>query len=283
MLVNPSILFKNSGKKIIVLKLTSSNGCSDSIKKEIDLKVQSKANYSADDVCENDSVLFMNLSQDATSFNWKFGDGESSSLKSPKHPYNIGGITLTYIVTLVAIVPDGCSDSITMAVTVNANPNSDFYFTTNGEQVNFNAVETNATQYQWTFGDGEKLNTTNPKNTYNYPNFPAGYTACLKVLNNAGCFSETCKEISTTSWVNNLTKPKIIIYPNPNSGNFTIEITEPNENLTIEIFNQLGQMVHITKSNQFSNIVAFNLANGIYLVKVTNGDGTFNQRVIVGN
>ncbi|MFT5157272.1 MAG: hypothetical protein ACI83I_001832, partial [Bacteroidia bacterium] len=40
-LENPRILFKNAGKKSIVLKLTSSNGCKDSIKKEVDLKAQS--------------------------------------------------------------------------------------------------------------------------------------------------------------------------------------------------------------------------------------------------
>jgi PKD repeat protein len=72
-------------------------------------------------------------------------------------------VTKTYNVTLVAKVPGGCSDSITKAVTVNANPSSDFTYLLGGRQVSFTASEPGATKYEWTFGDGEKATTTSSK------------------------------------------------------------------------------------------------------------------------
>ncbi len=47
------------------------------------------------------TVQFTNTSQNATSFNWNFGDGESSTEENPTHTYNNGNAG-TYTVTLVA-------------------------------------------------------------------------------------------------------------------------------------------------------------------------------------
>ncbi|NUM31260.1 MAG: hypothetical protein HUU47_02930, partial [Bacteroidetes bacterium] len=55
-------------------------------------------NFEANDVCENDSVSFNNLtpSDFAKSFKWRFGDGNSSLVSSPKHFYKINGISNSY-------------------------------------------------------------------------------------------------------------------------------------------------------------------------------------------
>jgi hypothetical protein len=77
------------------------------------------------DVCEDDDAVFTNksvVSAGNLNYSWKFGDKGTSTSQSPRHRYNIGGVSKTYNVTLVAVVPGGCSDSITKAVTVNANP-----------------------------------------------------------------------------------------------------------------------------------------------------------------
>ena len=113
----------------------------------------------AADVCEDSAVNFINTSQDAMEYEWKFGDGQSDNSQSPKHLYLISGVTSTFNVSLFANVPAGCSDTFTGAVTINANPKSDFNFTTGGNQVNFTAVEMGASNYQWTFGDGGTTNT----------------------------------------------------------------------------------------------------------------------------
>lgn len=51
-----------------------------------------------------DDVKFTNVSTNAKSFRWDFGDGSKSAEESPTHNYTHAGI---YRVTLVA---DGCSE-----------------------------------------------------------------------------------------------------------------------------------------------------------------------------
>jgi len=280
---NPSKLLSQVGKNGVTLVLKSSNGCNDTITKDVDVKQEAIADFIANDVCEDSAVNFVNNSVDGINYEWKFGDGKTSNFESPKHLYLISGITNTFNVSLTAIVPTGCSDTIIKAVTVNANPKSDFAFTTSGKQVNFTAFETSAANFQWTFGDGGTSNTTNQKTTYNYAKFPSGkYTACLKVSNISGCISETCKEVNISGATSQpIKKNGIKIYPNPNQGSFTVEIADPKGNLIIEIYDAIGQVVHKVESFQPLTVLNLKLSEGIYLVRVTNEENNYNQSVLV--
>ncbi len=282
-LENPSHKFAAAGTSISTLTLTSSNGCSDTLKKSIDIKPQSQADFTTQDVCENTTTDFVNTSKDATSYNWKFGDGNTSNLQSPKHQYQISGKSTTFNVTLVAIVANGCSDSISKATTVNANPSADFSYTTGGKQVNFTATETAATLYQWTFGDGGTVNTATPKTTYNYTKFPSGkYTACLKVINAANCFSESCKEIVITGGIANLSEKSFKIYPNPNNGSFTIEIENPENDGIISIYNTIGMQIKTieTNSSQSQYLIKLDFNSGLYSVKIESAGKVFYSKFI---
>ncbi len=284
-LKNPSKLFATPEKKIITLTLKSSSGCQDSAIKELLVKLQSKASFSTNDVCEKDSVTFINQSENSNSFNWKFGDGQGSSTISPKHLYNIGGMTKTFNVTLVAIVPNGCSDSTVKAVTVNANPNSDFTFTTSGSQVAFTAFETNAIQYNWNFGDGGSAITSSSKANYNYIKFPsAKYTVCLKVINAANCSTETCKEISVSIGIGKVTlNTGISIYPNPSSGNFNIAIPQPIGKISITFYSILGEEMNTidSKETNLVNVSYTDLSDGSYILKIDNGDYLSYHRLFI--
>jgi hypothetical protein len=281
---NPSKLLSKVGKNQVSLILRSSNGCSDVLTKEVDIKQEAIAQFTAADVCEDSAVNFINTSQDAMEYEWKFGDGQSDTSQSPKHLYQISGVTSTFNVSLFANVPAGCSDTFTGAVTINANPKSDFNFTTGGNQVNFTAVEIGASNYQWTFGDGGTTNTNTQTTQYTYSKFPSGkYTACLKVSNIAGCNSQTCKEINITGASNPIIKQKgIKIYPNPNTGSFTVETNEAKGNLYIEIYDAIGQIVHKVETFQSSTALNLKLAEGIYLVRVKNESEVYLERVVIG-
>lgn len=287
-LENPSYLFTIAGTKKVRLIVNSSNGCSDTITKDVFIKQQSRANFTTNDVCENDSVLFNNLSQDATGYNWKFGDGKNSTLESPKHLYDIKGTTQTFNVSLVAIVENGCSDSITNAVTVNANPISDFSFSDNAGKANFTAKQINNSNYHWKFGDGDSLGTTLSTITHSYLVFPAKYNVCLKTTNTANCTSETCKEVMITGSIFNISKQdKIKILPNPNKGEFTIEFpTKVGEPFTIEVYNQMGQRIFISQNKASENIsnkiISLTTASsGIYNIKVFTESENFSSKVII--
>lgn len=73
----------------------------------------------------------------------------------------------------------------------------------------------------------------------------------------------------------------ILIYPNPNNGNFTIEIENPKKNISIEVYNMMGELVKKIKSTEKVTAVNLNTANGIYLVRVKNMGVVWNQKLVV--
>ncbi|MCB9251031.1 MAG: PKD domain-containing protein [Flavobacteriales bacterium] len=285
-LENPSKLFSNVGPKMVTLNMVSNNGCSNSITKTVDVKLQSKADFSSADVCENDDAVFTNksaVSAGNLDFNWKFGDGSTSASQSPRHRYNISGVSQTYNVTLVALVPGGCSDSVTKSVTINANPDAGFTYTKSGRLVYFTANSPGATLYQWRFGDGSSSTQANPQ--YNYIEYPeATYTACLAVVNAAGCFSETCQKISVGLGIDKLSKlTGYKLYPNPNNGSFNITVEEPKSDIAIAVYNMLGELVQNVETSSLKSSYEINLnsASGVYLVKITNGGLVATQKITV--
>ena len=283
---NPSKLFSIIGKKIITLTLTTNNGCSDVISKEIDIKLQSKADFKASDICDGNDAVFTNISTVAAGnllYNWKFGDGGTSIAQSPRHMFPTG-ISQTYNVTLLAIVPGGCSDSINKPISVNAMPNSNYSYTKSGHLVYFKATQAGNTTYHWDFGDGGTSEISNTQ--YHYLNdFGYGkYNACLTSVNAAGCLSQTCKSILITGGIEKLNKLNgVAIYPNPNGGNFTITVENPKSDIAIGVYNLLGELVKTIETNSLKSAytVDLNVANGIYLVKVTNGGLTSTQKVTI--
>ncbi len=283
-LENPSQQFSIGAKKIN-LKVMSNSGCSDILTKVIEIKPQATADFSTNDVCESDSVIFKNLSTDATGYLWKFGDGQTvdtnSSFSTQKHKYQISSTT-TYNVTLVSQVTGGCADSIVKAVTVNANPKSGFTYSNNQNTVWFKADET-ATSYKWYFGNGDSATASNKDFSYTYSKNPSGYTVCLIAKNAAGCVSKSCKELFASAGISSLSETfGIKIYPNPNLGNFTIEIENPADEGSIEVYNSVGELVKKVERVGKVTLVDLDVESGIYLVKVKNGGLIWNKKVSVG-
>lgn len=66
-------------------------------------------------VFNNLPVSFHNLTTNGVSYQWNFGDGNSSSLVNPNNTY---GVPTTYNVTLIATDAKGCIDSITKPIAI---------------------------------------------------------------------------------------------------------------------------------------------------------------------
>jgi len=81
--------------------------------------------------------------------------------------------------------------------------------------------------------------------------------------------------------VNNVQKTNNCeIYPNPNSGIFTIKTT--NNNNTIEITDILGKVVYLTQtSSNITNVDLNNTQIGIYIVKITNNYGITTEKIVI--
>jgi parallel beta-helix repeat protein len=281
-LQSPIHKYKISGKSQsfkVILLVTGNNNQTDIIEKITIVKPIPNMDFEANDVCETKPVQFINMSDKGISVTWKFGDGILSNIESPSYRYKVAGIATTFNVTLVGINKEGCTDSITKSINVNANPISDFTYSIIGKQVDFTANQNTATKYKWEFGNGDTLVTNNFKLTYKYVN-SLNYTVCLNVTNAAGCITKTCKSIAIAS-VNKFTKDnEIKIFPNPNNGMFTISQANLKGNSKLEIINHFGEIVYNEGINQNLHYLNLNLDKGIYILRITNGEDSFYEKLV---
>jgi len=80
-------------------------------------------------------------------------------------------------------------------------------------------------------------------------------------------------------------KDKVRIIPNPNNGNFKIDLGElREEDIQISIANNLGQSVFKSQLTNFSKNIKLNLPNGIYSILIYNREQfTISKRLIISN
>jgi parallel beta-helix repeat protein len=142
------------------------------------------------------SVRFKDLSENATSRLWKFGDGNTSSNPSPLHTYFKEG---EYVVSLT-VSNENDSDSASVIIrALNSSeqsgpllPEAKFISNATGGRVplviKFVDISKNADCVTWTFGDGKTSRCTEPEHTFCCP---GNYTVSLTAGNENGT-STTC-------------------------------------------------------------------------------------------
>ena len=85
------------------------------------------------------------------------------------------------------------------------------------------------------------------------------------------------------SWsvgVNETANQGISIYPNPSNGLVNIENLNNIEN-TIVVYDVLGKVVHSTNSSSSVSIDLSGNENGVYIVEISNINGTISERVVI--
>jgi len=162
------------------------------------------ADFAVVDACTGDAVQFIDATTiptgNVTSWDWDFGDGNTSTLQGPTHIYVTPG---TYDVTLVASAGN-CTDQITIQANSFPNPVADFT-TTNvcvGTDATFtdNSSVTGSTISQWAWDFDGLGNAVQQSPTYVFPT--AGtYNVTVGVIT-----SDFCADTHTE---------QIIIYPAP--------------------------------------------------------------------
>jgi PKD repeat protein len=130
-------------------------------------------------------VSFTNTSTGADTYFWTFGDGESSSERSPSHSYTLPG---NYSVSLRASGPGGQDTHVeTGYVTVTGSLTAAFTAAPTVGQapllVTFTNQSTGGTNYTWDFGDGATSTSASPTHTYANG---GQYTVSLTARNGSG-------------------------------------------------------------------------------------------------
>jgi gliding motility-associated-like protein len=227
---------------------------------------QPVANALANDVCLGSPTEFTDASLHATSWNWDFGDGNTSTIQNPSHTYADTG---TYTITLNITGLGGCSDSYSFTVRVTQVPTAAFSFTDNPDcnknTVTFTNNSTNATSYLWDLGDGTFSSDTNPVHEYT-----SSRTYVVKLT----AFAGNC-EVQTQQIIN------VTLLPSP-----TVDISGPSYALTSDdVLIQvsvtgandatidLGDGRTITQTAPFSDITTRYENDGDYVVTLTASNG----------
>jgi PKD repeat protein len=132
----------------------------------------------------------------AATWEWDFGDGDSSALQNPQHTYAATG---DYYVRLVVQTDLGCASAYSDTVHVGA--------ASGGCQTNFSVTNlplggfdmvaasagpSNPIAYQFTYGDGYIWNTSSDSVYYWYDDYLDTYEPCVTTYFADGCSSTAC-------------------------------------------------------------------------------------------
>ncbi|REE00535.1 PKD domain-containing protein [Marinoscillum furvescens] len=151
--------------------------------------------FESAEVCEGTVTSFTNTTTVGASYAWDFGDGESSTLASPRHQYKEFGV---YTVKLTATSASGCVDSLSKTVKVNPIPTARFSHedVCFGNDVDFSdlsvVAEGSIASYSWDFGDGEGSTNSNVSHRYIED---GTYEVSLNITTKKGCADNIARTV----------------------------------------------------------------------------------------
>lgn len=220
-----------------------------------------------------------------TSWYWDFGDGNTSTIKNPFHIYHLHGL---YNVML--IVSNGLqTDTVYQNVAINsviAHIVTDYDSLYQNVSIPFTSDSYNVSSWWWNFGDGATDVIQSPTHTYN--NFGV-FTVSLVVENSYGCSDSTAIYINvqkTDVPETNNQGNSILIYPNPNKGNFNVSFSNFGyKDISIELCDILGKTILKEELFKVNNLVKnFNVNNKaetIYFLKIKSDGKEFIDKLVI--
>lgn len=208
---NPVHTYTTGGFFSVTLTITGADGSSATTTQSITVEqptavptaipVEANFTFTLDPVTFG-QVNFADLSTNAASWSWDFGDGTTDTAQNPVHVYVPGD----YTVTLTVTAADGGQDSVSQPISIvapTATPvpvDANFTLTVDPVTpglVTFTDLSTNAAGWSWNFGDGATDTAQNPIHQF----APGDYTVTLTVTAADGgqdSFSQTVSIIAPT-------------------------------------------------------------------------------------
>jgi PKD repeat protein len=180
--------------------------------------------YTPSSPVAGEEVYFNNQSMNGDSFEWDFGDGQTSTEYSPSHIFNAGG---KFNVQLKAFNDEGAMDLVVYDIDVFVNdPIADFgLYTEMGEGDDIFLVETDmvftgeplefvnqssyGASYNWDFGDGYTANSASPVYSYD---MPGTYEVTLNASGYGDVISSITKTIHVVEGVNSALRITVLEY-----------------------------------------------------------------------
>lgn len=168
------------------------------------------------------TITINNLSTEATSYFWDFGDGVTSTTDDASFDYTYNtDETTEYVISLTATDGSGASDTFTFTIIVSEFVVPSFEITQSDaglegvwQTIFLSNTSSGAISYLWDFGDGTTSTEFEPEHTYS-TNEETSYSISLTATNVNGD-----SEISTRVFT--LEKPKSYLIPTIADGGFEL-------------------------------------------------------------
>jgi PKD repeat protein len=174
--------------------------CDSTLRRTIVVAPTPQPNFSFNNsICVGDIVIFENLSTIHSGFmtyQWYFGDGDSSDLNTPNHTYTTSGIKSVRLIATNSLWKV-TKDTI-INISVGELPNIAFtpINACEGQDIRFNnntTISAGTLNYTWNFGDGSPLvNTTSNNPLFKRYSTSGGYRVTL-IAESAGCINTLTK------------------------------------------------------------------------------------------
>jgi gliding motility-associated-like protein len=242
---------------------------------------------SSTESCGELSVAFLNLTADGSAYEWTFGDGSVSNQTSPLHTYTQPGI---YTVTLVALSPGGCADTLIMNSLVSlSDPGmADFRSTPeppvevslpNSSTISFYDLSQLAVTWTWDFGDGVSSTDRNPNHTFVKPGV---YYVTLTTKTADGCES-TLRKGPYTVFTPELFIPNVFTPNNDGIQDGFLTNYGGDEAFLLQIFDRWGtkyfQTTNKNEAWQGTNLNGSKATDGVYFYTLRIGDRNYSGNV----
>lgn len=246
-------IYQDAGGYTATVDVYDSLGCSVSCQTILMVSPNLFAAFSVDTIvgCAPFEVQFNNLSENAVTNFWNFGDGTGSNQTSPLHTYVTAG---TYNVALWVYSGNGI-DSVAVfnQVIVNPKPVANFQSyelnaANGGDTVQFADNSLFADEWFWDFGDsasGAENNSTEQNPLHVFVTNGA-YNVSLIVSNVYGCSDTITLQSKVNVGINDLSFDQPVkLFPNPASEWMELTLlSEVHESVNVQVVDLLGRTVH---------------------------------------
>ncbi|MCB0409546.1 MAG: PKD domain-containing protein [Flavobacteriales bacterium] len=310
---NPTFFFNlaDSGSYQLKLRVTNSFGCKDSLEQTINIHALPYPNFDFNPQIGEPplNVDFTNLTPGVNTYQWVFGNGDTSADVSPNYTYLDSNF---FNIKLIATSQYGCVDSITQSIQVIqpivdvAVNNVSYEFLSGSNYMKINAQLANYGIVPITNIDLELnisgLGTTLEKwigdlqpatqQTYTFSTLveiPQGKipdAVCVNALSpnntsdNDESNNEFCKTLSNFELIN--------VYPIPSSINLEVEYIVPsNDQIEISLYDNIGHQIKILYSgaaqkgmNRHSFVVSV-YSQGVYVLELSYQGKKIRKKIMI--
>jgi len=202
MMQNPMHSYAKPGTYTVKLNVSTGQGCGNTVSTTVQQYPLPDVKFGAVGECSGSNTKFVDSGSISTgtikNWAWNFGDGSTSTQKSPAHAYTNPG---TYTTNLVETSSFGCVENLTKSIDIQQTPVAGFNYKNAcaGSLIYFSNTSKDPAgnpKYKWDFGTGIYTSTAvNPTNTFTNN---ANYNTRLVIISGNGCtdtFSEVVKPL----------------------------------------------------------------------------------------